>query len=182
VFGGALEPVPAVKLSPTHATTRFSVLAGIGDGLPVVAVDGALLPTAKVVAEEGAFDDPPVPDGALDADAEPVTGVEGAFDTDAEPVTGVEGALDTDAVVGPLGAFADVAFEDPWAGEATTPDVGLVAGDATVPALEPAPRIGAGAGSSFPPSCPASPASPLLPRLPPPCFPFPSLAPKAMQR
>lgn len=164
MFGGALEPVPAVKLSPTHATTRFSVLAGIGDGLPVVAVDGALLPTAKVVAEEGAFDAPPVPDGALDADA--------------EPVTGVEGALDTDAVVGPLGAFADVAFEDPWAGEATTPDVGLVAGDATVPALEPAPRIGAEAGSSFPPSCPSSP----LPRLPPPCFPFPSLAPKAMQR
>ena len=160
MFGGALEPVPAVKLSPTHATTRFSVLAGIGDGLPVVAVDGALLPTADVVAEEGAFDAPPVPDGALDADA--------------EPVTGVEGALDTDAVVGP---FADVAFEDPWAGEATTPDVGLVAGDATVPALEPAPRIGAGAGSSFP-SCP----SPLPPRLPPPCFPFPSLAPKAMQR
>jgi len=162
VFGGALEPVPAVKLSPTHATTRFSVLAGIGDGLPVVAVDGALLPTADVVAEEGAFDAPPVLDGALDADA--------------EPVTGVEGALDTDAVVGP---FADVAFEDPWAGEATTPDVGLVAGDATVPALEPAPRIGAGAGSSFP-SCP----SPLPPRLliPPPCFPFPSLAPKAMQR
>jgi hypothetical protein len=161
VFGGALEPVPAVKLSPTHATTRFSVLAGIGDGLPVVAVDGALLPTTKVVAEEGAFDAPPVPDGVLDADAEPFTGVEGAFDTDAAP----------------LEAFADVAFEDPWAGEATTPDVGLVAGDATVPALEPAPRIGAGAGSSFP-SCP----SPLPPRLPPPCFPFPSLAPKAMQR
>ena len=198
MFGGALEPVPAVKLSPTHATIRFSVFGGIGEGRPVVvvaeAVDGALLLTAKVVAEEGDLDAPPVPDGALDAadddevmgvgaldtaldtDAEPVAGVEGAFDPDAEPAAAVEGALDEPTGVG---ALDDVAFEDACGDEAPTPPVGFVLGDAAVPAPAPATTPGAGAGSSFPSPAP-SPPLPRLPCFPPPPFP-PSRALVAMQ-
>jgi hypothetical protein len=93
VLGGALDPVPAVKLSPTHATITFSVLGGIGVGLPV-AVRGALLPEMLPEAVEGALDAPVIPVGALDAPVIPV----GALDTPVIPVDDLdpEGAFEED--------------------------------------------------------------------------------------